>query len=169
MKALILVADGFEDSEFFYPYYRLLEENIEVHVAGPDAGKVVGKHGYEFETNQSLVNVQADDYDMLVLPGGKAPEKVRMVPEAVNTARRMIFEGKLVAAICHGAQTLISANVLRGREATCWPAIRDDLKAAGASYVDKEVVVDDNLVTSRCPADLPAFCRAILAKARQTV
>lgn len=169
MKALILIADGFEDSEFFYPYYRLLEENIEVHVAGPGAGKVVGKHGYEFQTSLPLAAVRVDGYDILVLPGGKGPETVRMVPEAVDVVRQMVLDGKPVAAICHGPQILISAGVLEGRKATCWPALRDDLKAAGAEYADEEVVVDDNLVTSRSPADLPAFCRSLLARMHQLV
>jgi protease I len=166
MRALILVADGFEDSEFFYPYYRLQEEGIEVDIAGPEGDRVVGKHGYVFETNASLSRWRAADHDILILPGGKASETIRLIPEAVDVARQMMTEGKIVAAICHGAQTLISADVLRGRRATCWKAIRDDIKAAGAEYVDEEVVVDGNLITSRSPEDLPAFCRAIFAAVR---
>jgi protease I len=168
MRALILLADGFEDSEFFYPYYRLQEEGIEVDVAGPEGDTVTGKHGYEFQTNLSLSGVRADDYDVLILPGGKAPETVRLVSAAVEVTRKMTAQDKIVAAICHGAQTLISADVLHGRTATCWKAIRDDVKAAGAEYVDEEVVVDGNLITSRCPQDLPAFGRAVLAAVRQT-
>jgi protease I len=162
MKALIMAADGVEDSEFFYPYYRLLEEGAEVDVATPDACSVTGKHGYCVGADVALGEVSADDYDLLVLPGGKAPETVRLDENAVETTRRMMEAGKVVAAVCHGAQTLISAGVLDGRKATCWHAIRDDLKAAGADYRDEEVVVDGNLVTSRCPDDLPAFCREIL-------
>lgn len=169
MKALILVADGVEDLEFFYPYYRLQEENVEMDVASPGGEAIVGKHGYEFSPNLSLSNVDAADYDLLVLPGGKAPETVRLQPEAVRVARKMLEADKTVAAICHGVQTLISADVLHGRRATCWKGIRDDLKAAGADYVDQEVVVDGNLITSRSPDDLPAFCREILAAVRQTV
>ncbi len=168
MRALILVADGFEDSEFFYPYYRLQEEGIEVEVAGPEVGTVTGKHGYAFETNLSLPALLTDGYDLLILPGGKAPETVRLYPAAVDVTREMVAHGKLVAAICHGGQILISADVLRGRKATCYKGIRDDLKAAGADYVDEEVVVDGNLITSRCPSDLPAFCREIFTLVRQT-
>lgn len=169
MKALILVADGVEDSEFFYPYYRLREEDIAVDVASPDGKKIVGKHGYEFEPNLSFSEVNASAYDLLVLPGGKGPERVRLEPAAVDITKWMFEADKTVAAICHGAQVLISADVLHGRRATCWKAIRDDIKAAGAEYLDQEVVVDGNLVTSRSPDDLPAFCREMLAAVRQAV
>lgn len=168
MRALILIADGFEDSEFFYPYYRLLEEGIEVDVAGPQKDKITGKHGYEFEANVPFSGLKDSHYDLLVLPGGKGPETVRLHPAAISLTQKMMGDGRMVAAICHGAQILISADVLRGRRATCWKAIRDDIKAAGAEYLDEEVVVDGNLITSRGPADLPAWCRAILGAVRQT-
>jgi protease I len=169
MRALILMADNFEDLEFFYPYYRLREEGFDVDVASQDGGKVVGKHGYDFACNLSFFEASAPDYDLLVLPGGKAPERVRLEPPAVEIARAMFEADKTVAAICHGVQTLMSADVLRGRKATCAKGIRDDLKAAGAEYLDQEVVVDGNLITSRSPEDLPAFCREILAAVKQAV
>lgn len=169
MRALILVADHVEDLEFFYPYYRLQEEGFEVDVATSDGKEIVGKHGYDFQPNASFAQVNASDYDLLVLPGGKAPETVRLQPEAVRIARTMMESDKTVAAICHGVQTLISAGMLHGRKATCWKGIRDDLKAAGAEYLDQEVVVDGNLVSSRSPEDLPAFCREMLAAVRQAV
>jgi protease I len=163
----MFLADGFEDSEFFYPYYRLREEGIEVDVASPRPGKITGKHGYIFETQLSIGEVEADDYDLLVIPGGRAPEQVRLVAKAVSITRQMHESGKPVAAICHGGQLLISADVLRGRSATSWKGIRDDLKAAGARYLDREVVVDDNLITSRCPEDLPAFSREMMRLVRK--
>jgi protease I len=163
MKAIILAADGVEDSELLVPLYRLREEGIEVDIAAPQAGGFTGKHGYSIEANLTFDEVDAEAYDLLILPGGKAPETVRLAEPAVAVTRRMIESGKPVAAICHGAQTLVSAGVLQGRRATCWPGVRDDLKAAGAEYTDEEVVVDENLITSRCPDDLPAFCREILA------
>jgi protease I len=169
MKALILTASGVEDVEFFYPYYRLREEGIEVDVASPDGEKIVGAHGYRFEPDLSFTDADADDYDLLVLPGGRGPEKVRLRPEAVAITKKMFEADKTVAALCHGPQVLISADVVRGRRATCWPALRDDLKAAGAEYLDQEVVVDGNLITSRKPDDLPAFCREIFAALRQAV
>jgi len=162
MKALILAADGFEDSELLYPYYRLKEEGIEVDVAGPHAGTITGKHGYEVKTNLAFSDVDASGYDLLLLPGGKGPETVRLHQEAVSISRSMVESGKVVAAICHGPQVLISAGVLEDRKATCWMGIRDDLKAASANYTDAEVVVDEKLITSRSPEDLPAFCREVL-------
>ncbi len=161
MKALILAADGVEDSELLYPFYRFQEEGIRAEIAGPRAGTITGKHGYTFESTLSFADAASSEYDVMVLPGGKAPETVRLSREALSATRDIIESGKPVAAICHGAQVLISAGVVRGRKATCYKGIRDDLKAAGAEYVDREVVVDGNLITSRFPGDLPAFCREI--------
>jgi protease I len=162
MKALILAADGVEDSELLYPYYRLKEHGAEVHVATPGGRGITGKHGYEIAADLALADAVADPYDVLVLPGGKAPEAVRLDGTAVAVTRKMMEAGKPVAAICHGTQVLMSAGVLEGRRATCWKGVRDDLTAAGAEYADEEVVVDGNLVTSRCPQDLPAFGRELM-------
>ncbi len=167
MKAIMLAADGVEDTELLVPYYRLREQGAQVDVAAAQTGPVTGKHGYTVEANLSFSDLDPAQYDLLVLPGGKAPEAVRLDEGAVALTRAMMEAGKPVAAICHGAQVLISAGVLQGRKATCWPAIRDDVKAAGAQYEDAEVVVDKNLVTSRSPADLPAFCRELLKAAGQ--
>jgi len=161
MRALILAADGFEDSELLYPYYRLLEEGVETIIAGPKPGTITGKHGYEVEADMGFEEVDPGGYDLLILPGGKAPETVRLSETAIRAAKSMVVSGKVVAAICHGVQTLISANAVREKNATCWKGVRDDLIMAGAQYQDAEVVVDDNLITSRCPQDLPAFCREI--------
>ncbi len=169
MKALILTAGGVEDCELFYPYYRFQEEGWEIDVASPDGEKILGAHGYSLEATLAFSDASAEDYDLLFLPGGLGPEKVRLQPEAVEITRQMFETDKLITAICHGPQVLISADVVRGRRATCWPALRDDLKAAGAHYVDQEVVMDRNLITSRCPPDLPAFCRQIFAALRQAV
>jgi protease I len=169
MRALILTANGVEDCELFYPYYRFKEENIAVDVASPEGEKILGEHGYSLEANLSFADAGAEDYDLLFLPGGRGPEKVRLQPEAVEITKRMFETDKIVTAICHGSQVLISADVVRGKRATCWPALRDDLQAAGAEYLDREVVVDGNLITSRYPPDLPAFCREIFAAVRQAV
>lgn len=167
MKALMLAADGFEDSELLVPMYRLLEVGDEVDIAAPATGEFTGKHGYTAEANMDFGDLRPDDYALLVLPGGKAPETVRLDDSAVRVTREMMDAGKPVASICHGAQVLISADVLEGRKATCWQGIRDDLRAAGADYRDKEVVVDDNLITSRFPGDLPAFCRELMRAREQ--
>jgi protease I len=159
MKALFISADTFEDSELLVPYYRFLEEAIAVDIASMKKQPIKGKHGYEVNVTKTLAEVRPDDYDILVLPGGKAPEAVRKDPQAVEIARDFFAKGKPVAAICHGPQTLITAGLLKGRHATCYRSVAGELKAAGAIYEDKEVVVDGNLVTSRQPSDLPAFLR----------
>lgn len=166
-KALIISADNFEDTELLVPYYRLKEEGIEVDIASIHKGKIKGKRGYEVEATKSLKEVNADDYDILILPGGKAPELVRKQKEAIEIARHFFKKNKPVAAICHGPQTLISAELLKGRHATCYKTVSDELKKSGAVYEDKEVVVDGNLITSRQPSDLPAFLREIIKKIRQ--
>lgn len=157
MKALLISADNFEDSELLVPYYRLQEAGIAVTVASLNRGTITGKHGYEVTVDKTLDEVNPDDYAILVLPGGKAPAKLRKEPKALEIARSFFTHVKPVAAICHGPQILISAGLLKGRRATCYQSVADELKEAGALYEDREVVVDGNLVTSRQPADLPAF------------
>ncbi|MDD2583017.1 MAG: type 1 glutamine amidotransferase [Desulfuromonadaceae bacterium] len=157
MKALIISADNFEDSELLVPYYRLKESGVEVSVASLSRGAITGKHGYEVAVDKTLDEVNPDDYAILVLPGGKAPTAVRKNLKALEIARSFFAHNKPVAAICHGPQILISAGLLKGRRATCYRSVADELKEAGALYEDREVVVDANLVTSRQPADLPAF------------
>ncbi len=162
MKALIISADNFEDSELLYPCYRLKEEGVKVDVASPAGGTLRGKHGYEVKADRSLDETNPDDYGLLVLPGGKAPELVREEPAALEICRRFFAGNKPVAAICHGPQTLVSAGLLKGRRATCYRTVADELKEAGALYEDKPVVVDGNLVTSRQPGDLPDFMREMM-------
>ena len=162
MKALIMSGDGFEDSELLVPYYRLLEAGYMVDVASGARGSIRGIHGYEVPVARSFAEVDPASYAALILPGGKAPAAIRNDPLAQSIARAFFDAGKPVAAICHGPQTLISAGLLRGRHATCYRTVAPELEAAGARYEDVEVVVDGNLVTSRYPADLPAFLRELL-------
>lgn len=159
MKALIISADHFEDTELLVAYYRLLEAGIEVDIAAIRRGKINGKHGYQVEATKALKDVNPDDYALLVLPGGKAPAAIRKEAAALRIAQAFFANSKPVAAICHGPQTLISAGLLRGRRATCHPSVAEEMRAAGALYEDSEVVVDGKLVTSRRPSDLPAFMR----------
>ena len=159
MKALIISADNFEDSELLVPYYRLQEAGVEVTIASLNRGAITGKHGYEVSVDKTLDEVNPEDYAILVLPGGKAPAALRKEPKSLEIARSFFTHVKPVAAICHGPQILISAGLLKGRGATCYQSVADELKEAGALYEDREVVVDGNLVTSRQPADLPAFMR----------
>ena len=164
MKALIISADGFEDSELLVPYYRFLEEGIETDIASMTKGAIKGKHGYEVEATKTLSGIAPDEYDILVLPGGRAPATVRKERTALDIARDFFGQSKPVAAICHGPQILITAGLLKGRHATCYRSVADELKASGALYEDKPVIVDGNLVTSRQPSDLPAFMREVMKK-----
>jgi protease I len=166
MKALIISADNFEDSELLVPYYRLKEEGIAVDVASMKAGSIKGKHGYEVEVTKALKDVDAGAYDILILPGGRAPEAVRKEKKALDLARSFFEENRPVAAICHGGQTLISAGLVKGRRVTCYKSVAPEMKEAGALYEDAEVVVDNNLISSRQPSDLPAFMREIMKKLR---
>jgi protease I len=167
MKALIISADNFEDTELLVPYYRLKEEGAEVDIASIKRGPIKGKHGYEVEANKALKEVKPDDYDILVLPGGKAPETVRKDKNAIEIAKHFFQRNKPVAAICHGPQTLISAGLIKGRRATCYKSVAPEMEDAGALYEDREVVVDGNLVTSRQPSDLPVFMREMLKMLRK--
>jgi protease I len=163
VKALILVADGFEDLELFYPWYRLREEGIEVTVASPAGHTVTGQHGYKVEPNTPIRELNPGEYDLLVIPGGSSAEKLRLREEAVDVARTFMDEDRKVAVIGRGVQLLISAGSLNGRQATCVPAIRDDVRAAGGSYRDEAAVADGNLHSCRGGDGLPAFCRQLLA------
>lgn len=158
MKALLLVADGFEDLTVFLPMYRLREEGVEVRLASPMLHGVTGQHGYKLEPDARIHAISPADYDLLIIPDGPAAEKLRLREEAVDVARTFIAESR-VAAIGHGLQLLISACALDGRNVTCSPGIRDDVRAAGALYRDLPALVDNNLLTGRGPDDLPNFCQ----------
>ncbi|WP_297507771.1 deglycase PfpI [Thermococcus sp.] len=159
MKVLFLSADQFEDVELIYPLHRIREEGHEVYVASFERGTITGKHGYPVKVDLTFEEVDSDEFDALVLPGGRAPERVRLSEKAVMIARKMFEDGKPVASICHGPQILISAGVLKGRKGTSYIGIRDDLINAGVEWVDEPVVVDGNWVSSRHPGDLYAWMR----------
>jgi protease I len=160
-KVLMLTHDGVEDREMAYPYYRMQEAGYQVEVVGPQRGKTyTGGRGLPFTADLGPEDVRVEDYAAVIIPGGKAPDAMRTIPAMVNIVRDAVNKDKVVAAICHGPQMLIEADVLRGRRATCYVSVSTDLKNAGASYTDEPVVVDGNLVTSRMPGDLPAFCKA---------
>jgi len=159
VKVLFLSANDFEDVELIYPLHRLKEEGHEVYIASFERGKITGKHGYTVEVQLAFDEVDPDEFDALVLPGGRAPERVRLNEKAVAIAKKMFEDGKPVASICHGPQILISAKVLKGRKGTSYAGIRDDVINAGADWVNREVVVDGNWVSSRHPGDLYAWMR----------
>lgn len=167
MKILVISADRFEDSELLVPYYRFREEGITVDIASLERGRIKGKHGYEVEANLAIDEVRPQDYDALLLPGGRAPEALRKSARVLEVVRAFVAAGKPVFAICHGPLILASAGVLEGRPATCYQSVAGELEASGAQYRDAEVVVDGGLVTSRHPADLPAFLRETMRTLRE--
>ena len=160
-KVVMVLANNFEDSEAIEPKNHLEALGAEVVTVGAEKGTVSGKKGATLEVEKTFSEVSPDEFQMLVIPGGGAPENLRIVDDAVAFTRRFVESGKPVGSICHGPQLLISADVLKGRTVTGVNKIRDDIKNAGGNYVDEELVVDDNLITSRVPKDLPAFNDAL--------
>ena len=159
-KVLIMVEEGVEDVEFLYPYYRFQEEGYKVDVVGPKAKETyIGKHGVPTMSNLSPEEVKVDGYDAIIIPGGRAPDRMRINKGLVKIVKEAYKKSKVIAAICHGPQMLIEADILRGKKATCWKSVATDLKNAGATFIDAPSVVDGNIVTSRFPADLPKFCQ----------
>ncbi|MFN0168876.1 MAG: type 1 glutamine amidotransferase domain-containing protein [Bryobacteraceae bacterium] len=160
----ILVDNQYQEMEVWYPLYRLREAGAEVHTVGAVAGQTfTSKLGYPCKADKSYDEVDADGYDGVIAPGGFAPDFIRRHPKANRFVADVNAQGKLVAAICHGPWVLCSAHgMLKGRKATSFFAIKDDVVNAGAEWSDAEVVVDGNLVTSRKPDDLPAFCQACI-------
>ncbi|MEN3038666.1 MAG: type 1 glutamine amidotransferase domain-containing protein [Candidatus Kryptonium sp.] len=162
-KVVIFVEDLVEEVELLYPKYRLIEEGAEVKIAGPEVKIFKGKNGYPIKSDVKFEEIQVDDFDALVIPGGYAPDRVRRNKIAVELTRKFFESGKVVAFICHAGWVPISAGILKNRKVTGFFSIKDDLVNAGAIYVDSEVVVDGNLISSRAPDDLPAFCKAIIS------
>jgi protease I len=159
----VLAEDLYEDLELWYPVYRLREAGAKVLLVGPEAGRTYSsKHGYPVQTDAASKDVNAKDLDAVIIPGGYSPDRMRRDAAMVQLVADAVRGEKTVAAICHGAWMLCSADALRGRRATSFFAIKDDVIHAGAEWVDEEVVRDGNLITSRQPDDLPAFLRMIV-------
>ncbi|HTP26725.1 MAG TPA: type 1 glutamine amidotransferase domain-containing protein [Anaeromyxobacteraceae bacterium] len=159
---LVLVGPEYEDLEVWYPKLRLEEAGFTVKLAGIGEREYRGKHGYPCRVDGSVADFRGEDLVGLVVPGGWAPDKLRRDREVLQRVREVADAGKMVATICHGPWVLISAGIVRGRRMTSTPGIRDDLANAGARWVDEPAVIDGNIVSSRVPADLPAFGRAML-------
>lgn len=164
MQTIILATDGFEDSELTYPYYRLQEYGANVHLVAPDEGTIEGKYGYDFEVDWTVDERSPDEwaeaFDLLVIPGGSSPEALRLqAPESAEIVAAFDELEKPIAAICHGPQLLISADILEGREIAGYWTLEVDIENAGATFHDEETVVDDNLITARVPDDLPMFMK----------
>lgn len=162
-RIAVLVDQLYQEMEVWYPYYRLKEAGAEVYLVGAEAGKSYpSKVGYPAVAEKSYSDVRPEDYDGVVAPGGFAPDYIRRHPAATTFVHEIDKAGKMVSAICHGPWVLCSSRMLKGRKVTSFYAIKDDVINAGAHWVDAEVVVDGNLVTSRKPEDLPAFCIAMI-------
>ena len=161
-KIIILVESEYEDLEVHYPRLRLIEEGATVVVAGTGGDIYTGKRGYPVKTDGKISDYDPKGFDAVIIPGGWAPDRLRTNDSAVAFMRKMQQQEKIVAAICHAGSMLVSADICRGKTVTSYVAVRDDLKAAGAEWVDRSVAVDGKLITSRTPADLPDFCREII-------
>jgi protease I len=161
-KIALFIENYYEDLEFWYPKIRMREAGANVVVVGPDVATFQGKHGLSAKSDESVEGVNADDFDALIIPGGYAPDHMRRIPGMIEFVKRIYDQGKVVAAICHAGWMLASAEIIKGKKLTSFYSIKDDLVHAGAEWIDQEVVVDGNLITSRNPNDLPAFCKAII-------
>ena len=163
-RAVVLAENGYEDLELWVPYYRLLEEGAEVALAGHEKQTYSSKHGYPCEVDATVASLNPKEFDAVVIPGGVAgPDRLRQHREVLDLVWKMDEDEKIVAAICHAAWVPISAGIVKGRRMTSYASVKDDCVNAGAKWVDQECVVDGNLITSRSPDDLPAFCRAIVS------
>lgn len=162
-KIAVLIENMYEDLEAWYPYYRLKEEGAKVLMVGPERDRIYNsKHGYPAKAEQSVKEINADEFDGVIIPGGYAPDYMRRDPRMVQFVKDVYETGGFVAAICHGGWMLCSADIIRDRKVTGFFSIKDDLVNAGGRYMDTEVVSDDGIITSRKPEDLPFFMRTII-------
>ncbi len=161
-RVVVLVEDEYEDQELWYPYYRLLEAGAQVTLVGPKAESYSSKHGYPAKAERAATEVNAGDYDGIVIPGGYAPDKLRRYQAVLDLVKGIFDKGGVVAFICHAGWVPISAGIVSGKRTTGVSAIKDDLVNAGATFIDEAAVVDGGLVSSRSPADLPQFLPAII-------
>ena len=161
-RVAVLIEDMYQEHEFWYPFYRMKEAGAKVTVVGTGAKEYHSKIGLPAPGGVAAESVSAADFDAVIVPGGFAPDRMRRNAALLKLVRDCFTQGKIVAAICHAGWVLVSAGILKGKTATCFPSIKDDVVNAGAKYVDQDVVRDGNLITSRTPDDLPAFCREII-------
>ncbi len=163
MKVAVLIENQYQVLEVWYPYLRLREEGMETVLVGTGQNQYQSKEGYPAQQELSIKKADPKNFAGVIIPGGYAPDYLRRHAEINTFISKMYTSGKLVAAICHGGWVLVSAGILQGKKVTSFMAIKDDMINAGAEYLDQEVVVDNNLITSRNPYDLPAFCREIIS------
>ena len=167
-RVAVLVEQQYQEMEVWYPVYRLREAGCHVTLVGPKAGETYpSKLGYPAKSDKAAADVSANDFDVVVIPGGFAPDFVRRTEAMIRLVSDMAEQGKVVAAICHGPWVLCSTQALKGKKATCFFAIKDDVVNAGAKHVDQEVVRDGNVITSRKPDDLPAFVTTVIQAVKE--
>ena len=152
---VMLTADNTQDLEFFYPYYRFIEDGYTVDVATPKGGELKCKFGMGIKHTLPITSIKAEDYCLLYIPGGKAPAALKEMPEALALTKKFAATGRPIAAICHGPQILASAGLIKGRSIAAWPEVEKEVQAAGATYVNEPTVIDGQFITARMPADLP--------------
>jgi len=163
LRAAVLVEQLYQELEVWYPYFRLKEAGVESFLVGPEKDKVYpSKTGYPARSELGIQDALKQQFQCVIIPGGYAPDHLRRYPDVIKFVQKLNSQGAIIGAICHGGWVIASAEIVKGREVTCFYAIKDDLIHAGAHYTDAEVVVDKNLVTSRKPEDLPAFMKTIL-------
>ena len=161
-KVIQLLSDKYEDLEVWYPVYRLREEGIQVDIVAEKPGQYIGKYGVPCQADLAFEDIDPDDYDGILVPGGWAPDKLRRYPVVLDMVRRINDAGKPVGQICHAGWVPISAGILKGKKVTSTVGIKDDMTNAGAEWVDEPVVVDGNIISSRKPGDLPYYAKAYI-------
>ncbi|MEU3985554.1 type 1 glutamine amidotransferase domain-containing protein [Streptomyces sp. NPDC026672] len=161
-RVAVLTADKVEDVEFFYPYYRFVEEGYDVDVLTPDGGPLTAYRGMRLQATKPLAEGEPADYDLLFIPGGLAPTALRENPEALAFVREFAGSGKPIGAVCHGPQLLAAAGLVEGRSLTSWHEVAPEIVAAGGTYVDEPLVEDGPFLTSRKPGDLPVELHRML-------
>jgi protease I len=153
---LILTADKVQDLEFFYPYYRFIEDGFKVDVVTPDGGELKCKNSMGIKETKKIEDVDINDYDMLYIPGGKAPQELKKNEGVLELVKSFAATGRPIAAICHGPQVLAAADLISGYNISAWPEVEDEINDAGATYLGKETVIDGQFITARWPGDLPS-------------
>jgi protease I len=165
---LMVTANDTEDLEFFYPYYRFIEAGFKVDVATPKGGEFKAKHGLGLKESKKISDTNPAHYELLYIPGGKAPAALKEDKDAVSLVQKYVATGKPVVSICHGPQLLAKADVIKGRKIAAWPEVEAEVKAAGAAYVNQETMVDGQFTTARWPGDLPAQMKLVIQALNKT-
>ena len=161
MKIAFLVDELFDEKEFIYPYYRFLEEGANIDIISINGGQIVSKHGFVIKSSISIKNIKNCDYNLIFIPGGYSPDRLRADKNILDFVKNSYEKGAYISAICHGPWVLISANILKGKKATGYRSIKDDIKNCGAIFIDEKVVHDQNIITATDPSALPKLLKKL--------